>query len=292
MAEIWHTICQKQALFTSFRDLTEIFLILFFDRFWRFKKCFRLIFSRSLRKSDRKNMYHRYKSLFFCLTLFTWWPEMTSSYIMVTKHRKWCLQMSETLCMQIRWLCLSLTSKFRSPMSPSPKSRTFWLWPDLWHHWWPQVIKICFPSTIFPGISNAAWIFRIGAVVSKKVVFEVDLSMSKYARFDSSRRDKRVGTTIMSVTFKILKLFVKNYFAQNSFFDFWWPVEATRLTLGQIWRHDHDEEFNSLSNAVFGFVLSIIVPELMEVFRSDIRHSRKKLENFANICPWRQQFWP
>ena len=31
---------------------TVIFRILFFDQFWRFKKCFRVIFSRSLRKSD------------------------------------------------------------------------------------------------------------------------------------------------------------------------------------------------------------------------------------------------
>ena len=44
MAEIWHKTCQKQALFTSFRDLTVIFRILFFDRFWCFKKCFRVIF--------------------------------------------------------------------------------------------------------------------------------------------------------------------------------------------------------------------------------------------------------
>ena len=44
MAEIWHKRCQKQALFTSFRDFTVIFLILFFDRFWRFKKCLRVIF--------------------------------------------------------------------------------------------------------------------------------------------------------------------------------------------------------------------------------------------------------
>ena len=44
LAEIWHKTCQKQPLFTSFRDFTEIFLILFFDRFWRFKKCFRVIF--------------------------------------------------------------------------------------------------------------------------------------------------------------------------------------------------------------------------------------------------------
>ena len=42
MAEIWHKTCQKQALFTSFRDFTVIFRILCFDRFWfwRFKKYF------------------------------------------------------------------------------------------------------------------------------------------------------------------------------------------------------------------------------------------------------------
>ena len=40
MAEIWHKTCQKQALFTSFRDFTVIFRVLFFDRFWCFKKCF------------------------------------------------------------------------------------------------------------------------------------------------------------------------------------------------------------------------------------------------------------
>ena len=44
MAEIWHTTCQKQALFTSFREFTVIFRILFFDQFWCFKKCFRVIF--------------------------------------------------------------------------------------------------------------------------------------------------------------------------------------------------------------------------------------------------------
>ena len=37
----------------------------------------------------------------------------------------WYLQMSVTLSMPIHWLCLRLTSKFYSPMSPSPKSRKF-----------------------------------------------------------------------------------------------------------------------------------------------------------------------
>ena len=44
MAEIWHKTCQKQALFTLFRDVTVIFRILFFDRFWCFKKCLMVIF--------------------------------------------------------------------------------------------------------------------------------------------------------------------------------------------------------------------------------------------------------
>ena len=85
-----------------------------------------------------KNMYRRSKSWKKnCLTLFTWWPEMTLTCIMVTKHRKWYLQMSVTLSMPIHWLCLRLTSKFYSPKSPSTKSRKFWLWPGLWRYQWP-----------------------------------------------------------------------------------------------------------------------------------------------------------
>ena len=86
-----------------------------------------------------KNMYRTSKSRNFLFDLFlTWWPQMTLTSIMVTKHSKWYLQMSETLSMPISWLCLCLTSQFCSPMSPSPKCRTFWLWPDLWRHSWPR----------------------------------------------------------------------------------------------------------------------------------------------------------
>ena len=74
---------------------------------------------------------------FLGFDLFTWWPQMTLTCIMVTKHRKWCLQMSVTLSMPIHWLCLHLRSKFYSSMSPSPKSRKFIFWPDLWRHQWP-----------------------------------------------------------------------------------------------------------------------------------------------------------
>ena len=44
MAEIWHKTCQKQTLFSSFRDIPVIFRILFFGWFWHFKKCFKVIF--------------------------------------------------------------------------------------------------------------------------------------------------------------------------------------------------------------------------------------------------------
>ena len=138
---------KKQTLFTSFRDLTVIFLILFFDRFWRFKKCFGVIF-RVLCENLIYNVYRSSKFGFFWFDLFTWWPEMTLTCIMVSKHRKWFLQMSVTLSIPIHWLCLCLTSKF---YSPSPKSRKFLLWSDLWPRleFWPfsgpfRVQKIIF----------------------------------------------------------------------------------------------------------------------------------------------------
>ena len=65
----------KQTLFTSFRDLTVISRILFFDLFWRFKKCLRS-FVAFFAKIWPKNMYRSSKSRFFvCLTSFylmTW----------------------------------------------------------------------------------------------------------------------------------------------------------------------------------------------------------------------------
>ena len=107
-----------------------------------------------------KNMYRSSKSRKkICLTFFTWWPEMTWTCIMVTKHRKWCLQMSVTLSMPNRWLCLRLTSKFYSPTSPSPKSRKFWLWPDLWRHQWP-------PGQIF-------YLVRVVHVQGYRMAFEI-----------------------------------------------------------------------------------------------------------------------
>ena len=143
MAEIWHKLCQKQALSTSFRDFTAIFRILFFDRFWRFKSVlgsYFAFFAKIWPKTCITALSPDFLCSTFCMCLpgDLRWPWHIP--IMVIKHRKWCLQMSETLSMPIRWICLSLTSKFCSPMSPSPRSRTFWLWPDLWRHCDPKII--------------------------------------------------------------------------------------------------------------------------------------------------------
>ena len=113
------------------------------------------------------NMYRSSKSRFF-FTFFTWWPEMTLTCIMVTKHRKWYLQMSVTLSMPIHWLCLRLTSKFYSPMSPSPKSRKFWLWPDLWRHQWP-------PGQILDLV-------RVVHVQGYRIAFEIWKSVQQFGR--------------------------------------------------------------------------------------------------------------
>ena len=138
MAEIWHKTCQKQVLFTSFRTLpwfSEFYFLTDFDAWKSVLGSFFAFFA----KIWPINMYRSSKSrIVFCLTFFTWWPDMTLTSIMVAKHSKWYLQMSETLSMPISCLCLCLTSQFCSPMSPSKKCRTFWLWPDLWRHSWPR----------------------------------------------------------------------------------------------------------------------------------------------------------
>ena len=96
MAEIWHKTCQKQALFTSFRDFTVIFRILFLTDFDASKSVLGN-FSCSLRKSDLKICIAALNHDFFCLAFFTWWPEMTLTSIMVTKHSKWYLKNVFTL---------------------------------------------------------------------------------------------------------------------------------------------------------------------------------------------------
>ena len=169
MAEIWWKTCKKNRHFSRhFGTLPWLSECYFLTDFDAFKGVLGSFFAFFLRKSDLKTciaaVNHEKKN---CLTFFTWWPEMTLTSIMVAKHSKWYLQMSEKLSMPISWLCSCLTSQFCSPMSPSPNVEHFYfdLTCDVTRD--PEVNKICFPKTVSPGLSNAAWIFRIGPVVSE-----------------------------------------------------------------------------------------------------------------------------
>ena len=53
------------------------------------------------------------------------------------------------------------------------------------------------------------------------------------------------------------------------------PPPPVKRGLSQIWWNHSDGECNFLSNVVFGFALTIIAPEVMEVFRNDVCQSRK-----------------
>ena len=112
-----------------------IILILFFDQYWRFKKCFRVIFRAFLAKTWLQTYVPGLHPEFFWLDLFylVTWDDLDLYY----GHKaQVTIQMPETLSMPIHWLCLRLTSKFCSPMSQSPKCLTFQLLPDLWRHQW------------------------------------------------------------------------------------------------------------------------------------------------------------
>ena len=76
---------------------------------------------------------------------------MTLTSIMVMKHSKWYLQMSETLSMPISWLCLCLTSHFarRCHQARNVKHFDFDLTCDVTRD--PEVIKFVFPSQFFQG---------------------------------------------------------------------------------------------------------------------------------------------
>ena len=112
-------------------------------------------------------MYHSSKSRNFLFDLFYLVAWDVLDLHIVSKHRKWYLQMSRTLSMPIRWLCLRLTKTFarRCHQARKVEHFDFDLTCDVTGD--PEVIKICFPSTVFPGLSNADWIFRIGPVVSE-----------------------------------------------------------------------------------------------------------------------------
>ena len=69
MAEIWYETCQKQALFTSFRDFTKIFRVLFFLQILTLQKVLRSFFA-FFAKIWSENMYRTSKSRNFLFGLF------------------------------------------------------------------------------------------------------------------------------------------------------------------------------------------------------------------------------
>ena len=124
---------------------------------WTLKNCVSVIFSRSLRKADLKTCIAALNHIFlFDLFHLVTWDDLELYY---AHNAQEMIQMSVTISMPIHWLCLRLTSKFYSPMSPSSKSRKFWLWPDLWRHQWP-------PGQIF-------YLVRVVHVQGYRMAFEI-----------------------------------------------------------------------------------------------------------------------
>ena len=119
MAEIWHKTCQKTGTFHLISGLVVIFRIWFFDRFWRLKTCFRGFFA-FVAKVWPKNMYRSSNFFVWPGVYLVTWDDLDLYYGHKAQEM---IQMSVTLSMPIHWLCLRLTSKFYSPMSPSQKSR-------------------------------------------------------------------------------------------------------------------------------------------------------------------------
>ena len=139
MAVIWHKTCQKQALFMSFRDFTVIFLILFFNRFWCFKKCFRVIFFAFFAKIWPKNMYRSSKSRKFFAWPFlpgdlTWpWPLLWSSSTVNDTYK--CQR--HYPCRLVGFVC-ALHRNFARRCHQARNVEHFDFDSDLWRHSWPR----------------------------------------------------------------------------------------------------------------------------------------------------------
>ena len=120
----------KQALLTSFEDFTVIFQFRFFDRFWCFKKCFRVIFSRSLRKSDLKTciaaLNHDFFAWPFLLGDLTWpwpllWPQNTGND---ANKCQWHYQ-----CRFIGFVCVNIEIVLADVAKPEKSNILTLTWP-------------------------------------------------------------------------------------------------------------------------------------------------------------------
>ena len=166
MAEIWHKTCQKQALFTSFRDFTVISRFLFFDRFWRFKSVLGSFFA-CFAKIWPKNMYRSSKSRIFLFDLFylATWDDLDLYYGHKSQEMMLTNVSDAIHADSLALFALNIDILLADVTKPEMSHFDFDLTCDVTGD--PEVIKICYPSTIFPGLSNAAGIFGIGPVVSE-----------------------------------------------------------------------------------------------------------------------------
>ena len=123
--------------------LTAAFTNFIFYRFWRFK-------SGSICTSDDLDLYYAHKA-----------QEMMLLNVRDTIHAD-SLALFE---LNIESLLADASATSRCHQARKVEHFDFDLTCDVTGD--PEVIKICFPSTVFPELLNAAWLFRVGPVVSE-----------------------------------------------------------------------------------------------------------------------------
>ena len=66
--------------------------------------------------------------------------------------------------------------------------------------------------------------------------------------YDSTRLDERNTMVVNSFSYLFKQRFYhrKTFFAENDIYDLSWPLMPKRLTLGQIWGHVSEREFQEL----------------------------------------------
>ena len=143
-----------------------IFRILFFDRFWRFKKCFRVIFSRSLRKSDLKTCIAALNHDFFLCDLFhlVTWDDLELYY--GHKTQKMILtDVSDTIHADSLTLFALNIEILLADVTKPEKSKILTLT-------WPVTSSVTSRSIFLPctgrsrtGLSNGVWNLEFGSVV-------------------------------------------------------------------------------------------------------------------------------
>ena len=155
----------KTGTFHVISGLTVIFRILFFDRFWRFKKCFRVIF-RVLCKIWPKNMYRSSKSrkkLFDLFHLVTW--DDLDLYYDHKAQEMILTDVSDTIHVDSLAL-FALNIEILLADVPKPeKSKILTLT-------WPVTSSVTSGSNFWPctgssrtGLSNGVWNLEISPVV-------------------------------------------------------------------------------------------------------------------------------